>query len=78
MKAMNKKTITIGAACLGVCFIVLALYYWLVPAGSLLTFMPGYEAGSATVHFKHGLAALVLGALCFIYAWFQSGPKKLR
>ena len=55
---------------LGVIFLVIACVYWLVPAGSLPTFVPGYEAGSAHVHIKHGVASLVVAAVCFIVAWF--------
>jgi hypothetical protein len=32
--------------------------------------MPGYEAGVPRVHVKHGVAALVVAAVCFIVAWF--------
>jgi hypothetical protein len=27
------------------------------------------------VHVKHGIAALVLGLGCLVFAWFQTGPK---
>ena len=55
---------------LGVIFLVIACVYWLVPAGSLPGFMPGFEAGVPRVHVKHGVAALVVAAVCFIVAWF--------
>jgi hypothetical protein len=55
---------------LGVIFLVIACIYWLVPAGSLPGFVPGFEAGSARVHVKHGIAALAVAAVCFIVAWF--------
>lgn len=61
----------IGALCL-----VLAVYYWMTPAGNLATFLPGYEPGIAAPHFKHGLAALILGLAVLIVAWFLSGPKR--
>ena len=70
-----KKAIKWGAVVLGIIFIALAAYYWLTPAGSLPTFVPGYEAGSATIHVKHGLGALIVGILLFIFAWFSSGKK---
>ena len=63
------------AVLVGFVFLGLALLYWLTPAGGLPTFVPGYEAGVSTVHFKHGLASLILGGALFIYAWFQSGPQ---
>ena len=54
---------------LGVIFVVIACVYWLVPASSLPGFFPGSEAGSAHVHIKHGVASLVVAAVCFIVAW---------
>jgi hypothetical protein len=52
---------------LGLLFAALAIVYWVVPAGSLPTFVPGFEAGSAHIHLKHGVAsalvAVVLGGL---------------
>lgn len=72
-----KKTLVWLAVILGLVFLALAAYYWMTPAGSLPAYLPGYEAGSAHVHFKHGLASAILGIALFIYAWFQSGPKKV-
>jgi len=59
-----------GLVVLGVIFLVIACIYWLVPAGSLPGFVPGFEAGSARVDIKHGGAALAVAAVCFIVAWF--------
>ncbi|MGX5802800.1 hypothetical protein ACWGS9_16330 [Bradyrhizobium sp. Arg314] len=65
-----------GAIILGIGLLVLTAVYWLEPAGSLPVYLPGYEAGSARVHFKHGLGTLILALALFAFAWFQSGPKK--
>jgi hypothetical protein len=59
-----------GLVVLGVILLVIACVYWLVPAGSLPGFVPGFEAGSPRVHVKHGVVALVIAAACFIVAWF--------
>ena len=40
------KPIVVVAIVLGVVFLVLTAYYWLTPAGSLPTFMPGFEQGN--------------------------------
>jgi len=72
---MNKKLLTWGAIILGIIFVILAIVYWKTPAGSLPHFFPGFISGSSQVHFKHGLASLVLAILLFIYAWFISGPN---
>jgi hypothetical protein len=46
---------------LGVVLLVVAAVYFLVPAGQLPGFLPGYEAGSAHMHAKHGIVAGVAG-----------------
>ena len=60
---------------IGVAFIALAIYYWVTPAGSLPSYVPGYLAGSAHKHVKHGVAALVVGILCFMGAWMLSARE---
>jgi uncharacterized membrane protein YdjX (TVP38/TMEM64 family) len=68
--------LVLAAGVIGVVLIGLAVYYWVTPAGSLPSFFPGYAAGSSHIHFKHGLAALLLGLACFVFVWFRSGPKR--
>jgi hypothetical protein len=57
---------------LGVALIAVGVYYWVTPAGSLPGFFPGHLAGSAHKHLKHGLAALLVGVVCFLGAWMLS------
>ena len=64
------------AVVLGVVFIVLGIVYWVEPASSLPSFMPGHEAGSGHHHIKHGIAAFLLGVALLIFAWFQTGKKE--
>lgn len=71
---MKKLGVIVGSA-IGALFVVLAFVYWLKPAGSLPSFMPGFQAGSSIIHFKHGLASLIVGLFAFVYAWFASGKK---
>ncbi len=59
----------------GVALVAVAVYYWVTPAGSLPSFFPGHLAGSAHKHLKHGLAALIVGILCFIGAWMLSAKE---
>jgi hypothetical protein len=63
------------AVLLGLIFIAAAAMYFLVPAGSLPSFVPGYVAGASTIHVKHGIAALLLGLVTFAYVWFATGKK---
>jgi hypothetical protein len=57
----------------GIALIVLAVVYWAEPAGSLPSWIPGYEAGSGHHHVKHGIAAFFVGVALLIFAWFQTG-----
>jgi hypothetical protein len=59
-----------GAVVLGLVFAAIAIVYFVMPAGSLPTFFPGFEAGSARIHVKHGVASLAVAAVLFCVAWF--------
>jgi hypothetical protein len=63
------------AVILGIALIALAVVYWIEPAGSLPSFVPGHEAGSGHHHVKHGIAAFFLGAALLVFAWFQTGKR---
>ncbi len=69
------KALGVIALIVGVAFVMLAALYWLTPAGMLPTYLPGYEMGSATIHFKHGLGSLIVGLALFFFAWFKTAPK---
>jgi hypothetical protein len=58
------------AAILGLVFAAVAIAYWTMPAGSLPSFLPGFEAGSAVVHMKHGIAAAAVALVCFALGWY--------
>jgi len=64
------------AVILGIIFIGIAVFYWITPAGSLPTYVPGFIAGSSTIHVKHGIASFILALILFVYAWFTSAPKE--
>ncbi len=55
-----------------VCVIVGAMYY-VLPGGSLPTFMPGYAAGSTRIHMLHGFAAFT-GAVVFLLIGLSTTP----
>ena len=55
---------------------MLAVVYWIEPASSLPSFIPGHEAGSGHHHIKHGIAAFFVGVALLVYAWFQTGGDK--
>jgi hypothetical protein len=64
------------AIALGIALLVVAGIYFAEPARSLPTFFPGHSASSATHHVKHAIAAVVVAAALFVFAWFASGPRK--
>jgi hypothetical protein len=71
----DRLLIALGIAA-GVVLIVISIVYFAEPAKSLPGFFPGHQAGSAHHHVKHGIAALLVGLVCFVFAWFRSGPKR--
>ena len=75
---MPRTRVLIPAAVVaGIGLIIVAVIYWAEPAKSLpFPDLLGHQAGSNTVHIKHGIAAFLLGIACFIFAWFQSGPRR--
>ena len=72
---MNKKPLVAIAVIVGILFVVIAFVYWFTKSGSLPHFFLGFVAGSTVIHIKHGLAAIIIAILLFIYAWFASAPK---
>ena len=54
---------------LAIICIVVAVVYFVMPAGSLPTFMPGYIAGSDHIHHTHAAAALVVAIILFFIGW---------
>ncbi len=72
----NDRFLVVAALVLGVVLIVIGIVYFVEPASSLPSFFPGHQAGSSHHHVKHGIAAVLLGAACFVFAWFKSGPKR--
>ena len=54
---------------LGAVLIVIAAVYLLLPADSLPSFLPGYEAGLLRPRIKHGVASGVVGVMLFVVGW---------
>ena len=55
---------------LGIILIVVEAVYLLVPADSLPSFFPGYEAGLMRPRMKHGYIAGGVGIVLFLLGWF--------
>jgi len=71
---MNKGLVLI-LVIIGILLIVIAGVYFIEPAKSLPSFMPGYDHSVSTHHYKHGIGALILGLGAFVLVWFKSGKK---
>jgi hypothetical protein len=57
---------------LGVILIVVAIVYFVMPAGALPSFFPGHEeAGSTHMHYKHGMASAVAGVILLAAGWWM-------
>ena len=56
------KTLAYG---LSIVCVIIAVLYFVLPGGSLPTFLPGYVAGSTRVHKLHAFAAAT-GAVVFL------------
>lgn len=72
----RRKLLAWLAIAAGIVLIAIAAVYWAEPAKSLPSFFPGYQAGSAHHHVKHGIAAFLVGLAAFVFAWFNTGQKK--
>lgn len=59
------------ATLIGLALIVVAVMYFVMPAGSLPGFFPGHEAGVMRVHMKHGIVAGVAGIVLLAVGWFM-------
>jgi uncharacterized membrane protein HdeD (DUF308 family) len=70
-----KRPLVILAILAGIVFIIIGIVYFAEPAKSLPGFFPGHQSGSSHHHTKHGIAAVLVGIGCFVFAWFQSGPR---
>lgn len=73
----KKRQLILPAVLAGVVLLVIAVIYWVDTAHALPAFFPGHSsAPTSHHHVKHGIAALVVAIGCFIFAWFQTGPKQ--
>jgi hypothetical protein len=70
------KTLMFGSVVLGIVFVIFAGVYVVTPAGSLPSFMPGFQTGVVAIHYKHAIGSLILGLALFAFAWFKSAPTK--
>jgi hypothetical protein len=56
---------------LAIICVIAAVMYFVMPAGQLPTFMPGYIAGSSHIHTTHAIAAAVAAVILLVIGWFM-------
>ena len=66
------------AIVLGIILLVVGVIYFVDSASALPSFFPGHKSGSSHHHTKHGIATVVVGVGCLLFAWFQTGPSTQR
>jgi len=59
-----------AAIVLGLILAAVAVVYFVLPAESLPSFLPGFEAGSTRVHVKHGVVSAVGAVVLFGIGWW--------
>jgi hypothetical protein len=57
--------------------VVAAVMYFVMPAGHLPAFMPGYLAGSEHIHKTHAVAAAVAAVIFFLLGWFVGRSRRM-
>lgn len=62
---------------LAILCVIAAVMYYTLPAGSLPTFMPGYEANSAHIHMTHAIAAAVAAVVLFLLGWLFGRSRRM-
>jgi hypothetical protein len=70
----KRRSLIVPAVIAGLLLLALGILYLVDSADALPSFIPGHQAGSSHHHGKHAIAALLLSAGCFVFAWFQTGP----
>jgi hypothetical protein len=71
-----RSAIRVALAIAGLGALALPVMYFTIPAGSLpLPDALGHQVGSQAIHIKHGIAALVLGLVCWVLCW-DMGPSR--
>jgi len=61
---------------LAIICLIAAVVYFVMPAGSLPTFMPGYESGSQHIHKTHAIAAVIGAVILFLLGSFAGRSRR--
>jgi amino acid permease len=72
------KALVFGAIILGIVFLILTVIYFITPANSLPSFLPGFDPTLTKTHYKHGIGSLVIALGLLALAWFKSAKKSTK
>jgi hypothetical protein len=73
-----RTLVTAVLVVVGLALIAVGIVYFTVKAGSLPSFFPGHIAGSTSHRTKHGIAAVVLGAVVLAFSAVAGSFMKRR
>jgi hypothetical protein len=73
-----QRLVTVVLVIVGLALIAVGIVYFTVKAGSLPSFFPGHIVGSTSHRTKHGIAAVVLGAVVLAFSAVAGSLLKRR
>jgi hypothetical protein len=68
------RPLTVLLVLAGLALVAVAIVYFVTPAHSLPSFVPGHETSNRH-HVKHGIAMVGLAVLAWVGAWFTTAPE---
>jgi amino acid permease len=77
MSALGKFIVAV-LAIIGLALIAIGIVYYTVKAGSLPSFFPGHLTGSTAHRNKHGLVAVVVGAVVLVISLVVASTGRRR
>ncbi len=70
-----KRALSILVVIIGSVLVGAAIVYFVTPANSLPSFLPGHDPGLTKIHLKHGIASFVVGVCLWTCAWLLNRKK---
>lgn len=71
----GRRTLAVVLAVIGIIAIIVGIIYFVSPAHSVPSFLPGHIAGKSYHHVKRAIAGVVVGVVLVVAAWW-TGKKK--
>jgi hypothetical protein len=74
MTKIRIRPLTVVCVLAAIVLAAIGIVYFTNTAANLPAFFPGHAAHSATKHYKHGSAAIILALVALAGAWFTTAP----